>query len=71
LYNDKPLKLERKFDFANMNEVGDYWTVFKGHFKNDLKAGKCQIILTNGEEFEGFCQNNTISGNGRFKTLDN
>ncbi len=54
-----------------MNEVGDYWTVFKGHFKNDLKAGKCQIILTNGEEFEGFCQNNTISGNGRFKTLDN
>ena len=63
--------IQGKFDFANMNELGDYWKMFRGHFKNNEKAGKCQIILTNGEEFEGFCQNNTIEGNEQFKTLDN
>lgn len=53
-----------------MGNIGNFWVKYDGYFKDDQKSGKSHLYFTNGEEFEGFCQNNTFEGKGKFKTLE-
>lgn len=37
LYNEKPKKLDDKFDYHNFDGVEEFWESYEGNFKEDVK----------------------------------
>mgnify|MGYP000957722660 FL=1 len=53
IYNDNPTPLNQPFNYANLDDVGNYWSLYDGEFKYDAKEGQGKIYLSNGEFYEG------------------
>ena len=51
---------------SELNEI----FVYNGEYINGQKEGKCLIIYTNGNEFDGYFYNNEINGEGIMKYFD-
>lgn len=51
LYNENAHKLDHPFDYTSFERVDDYWTMYEGYFRGDLKHGRGKLYLSNDEYY--------------------
>jgi hypothetical protein len=62
LCNLDPAPLDLPFDFYDLAHAEDVWQEYEGDFFWDKKHGKGNLMLTNGEVFSGYFDNNQAHG---------
>lgn len=70
LYNEDPHTLNHSFNYADWDDVDQFWVKYEGHFIDDNKHGKGKLFLSNGETFQGHFDRDLISGEGTFCRSD-
>lgn len=70
LYNERPARLDRPYDYRSFDHSEDCWVYYEGSFHEDDKWGRGVLQLSNGERFEGSFRNDLVDGRGVFYTME-
>jgi len=66
LRNVRAEGLEGMFDYRNFQELGNFWIVYEGDFKDNRCDGMGDLVLSNDEKFVGKFERGVVKGEGCF-----
>ena len=70
VFNENPIRVKGKFNYADFDQLGDFWIKYDGHFKDDCKHGIGTIYLSNDDWFTGTFEKDVVQGRGTYFQRD-
>ena len=66
LRNVRAEDVEGMYDYRNFQELGNFWIVYEGDFKDNRCDGMGDLVLSNEEKFVGKFESGVVQGEGCF-----